>query len=180
MEQISKHANNALTPHLTGHGKRPEAAQIGKKRQLWDLIKQSFAVFNLYGKSPEDLESIGLAFWMTLEDCTEGEITAAFKSWMRASSVMPTPRDIRAQIEDDRRLSVQYSESGGRAVPSQYMYRFYEKMEWALLTYGQAQAKNLIGRVQAHVAGMQPEARKEYIKYLTTQCGYPKGVFQNV
>lgn len=51
-------------------------------------------MFNLYGKSPESLSNMLLAFSAVLEDCSTEEITAAFRQWMKTQTVMPTPADI--------------------------------------------------------------------------------------
>lgn len=63
--------------------------------QLQALLKQSFDIFNIYGKEPESLENILLGFNLSLEDMEIKYITSAFKEWMASSRNFPTPADIR-------------------------------------------------------------------------------------
>lgn len=105
MEHISQHANNALTTLSTEHGHPQNTNTMEKKKQLWALLKQSFSTFNLFGKSPEDLENIARAFWITLEDCSQSEISSAFGEWLRGQSIFPTPAEIRKMALEYRTIA---------------------------------------------------------------------------
>lgn len=58
------------------------------------LIRQSFDIFNVYGKDPEAAKNILHGFSMVLEDHTDNDISFAFKEWLKEKSTMPTPSDI--------------------------------------------------------------------------------------
>ena len=68
--------------------------------QLRSLVQQSFEVFNVYGKEPEAAKAILHGFSQTLDGHSIEAITQAFQRWMRESSAMPTPADIRKIVLD--------------------------------------------------------------------------------
>lgn len=59
-------------------------------------------MFNVYGKAPESLSNMLLAFSTVLEDCSVEEITAGFQHWMKTQSTMPTPADIYKIIRPEK------------------------------------------------------------------------------
>jgi len=85
---------------------------------LRHLISQSFDTFNIYGKQPEALSSILSAFTVALEDIQTEDITHAFKVWLKRSSVMPTPSDIREiAVENARHRAEVMGKESARAAP---------------------------------------------------------------
>lgn len=64
------------------------------KQKLSKLLLISFDVLDTYGKEPEQLANINLAFQIYLEDYAYWQIEAAFKQYMRSNRVIPKPVDI--------------------------------------------------------------------------------------
>lgn len=79
-----------------------------------DLVAQSFAIFNTYGREPETLVHLLPAFWEVLQDRSAEDIQTAFKAWLRQKSSMPTPADI-LQMMPPRKWEwvVQEPQTGG-------------------------------------------------------------------
>ena len=69
---------------------------------LKELLEQSFDVFHVYSRPPEAIPNMVKAMLMVTEDATPEEISQAFRRWMRERSILPTPSDIRTNIEEDR------------------------------------------------------------------------------
>ena len=109
MEHVSKNLP-------TTNGSRPQGTQpLSKSSQtstpnlkrekaqlLKELIEQSFDVFHVYSRPPEAIPNMVKAFLLVTEDTTAGEISQAFQRWMRERSILPTPADIRTNIEEAR------------------------------------------------------------------------------
>lgn len=62
---------------------------------LSQLLRQSFDIFNTYGKQPESLKSMVHGFDVVLQKYSTEVITAAFSTWLEEQSCMPTPADIK-------------------------------------------------------------------------------------
>ena len=63
------------------------------------MLQQCFQTLRIYGKEPEALESVLAMFRLVLADYEMGEITDAFRIWLKRSNEMPTPADIAGIIE---------------------------------------------------------------------------------
>lgn len=63
--------------------------------QLQELLKQSYDIFEVYGKEPEALGNMLRAFVDALSDIELKYIMDAFKVWLREQRKMPVPADIR-------------------------------------------------------------------------------------
>jgi len=59
------------------------------------LLRQSYDIFQTYGKSPESLENMVLGFSLVLRPYNDQTIIAAFRYWMETQSILPTPADIK-------------------------------------------------------------------------------------
>ena len=73
-----------------------------KLNQLAVILRQSYNVFNLYGKTPEQMTDVIMAFDMVLEPFSGQEVIGAFSWWLANKSSMPTPADIRKYIVDEK------------------------------------------------------------------------------
>jgi len=73
-----------------------------KLNQLAVILRQSYNVFNLYGKTPDQMTDVIMAFDMVLEPFTSHEVVGAFRWWLSNKSSMPTPADIRKYIVDEK------------------------------------------------------------------------------
>lgn len=69
------------------------------------LVSQSYNIFNRYGKDSTALRDITRAFIEDLSEYSIEDITAAFKSWRRCDSGMPTPANIINQINEGKSKS---------------------------------------------------------------------------
>lgn len=78
------------------------------------LLKQSFDIFNIYGKEPESLQNILEGFNLCLEDMEIKYITSAFKEWMASSKNFPTPSDIRSLAIEARNIAKSRVNSAAR------------------------------------------------------------------
>lgn len=61
---------------------------------LKELLRQSFDIFNVYGKKPAQMRNILLGFQEALKEFSEDVIEYAFREWLKESSAFPTPSDI--------------------------------------------------------------------------------------
>lgn len=68
--------------------------ESSKNRQIAHLVRQSYDIFNKFGRNPDELKSLTHAFLLDLENYSAEQITTAFTVWRRNNSVMPTPADI--------------------------------------------------------------------------------------
>jgi len=57
-------------------------------------VRQAYDIFNTYGKDPEALKTITLAFSQALGSQNIADISSAFQEWLKYKSGMPTPADI--------------------------------------------------------------------------------------
>ena len=81
--------------------KRPEkqSMTIETKEALGTMLEQCYDILNIYGKQPEQLTNINLAFQMVLAPYKEIDIRKAFHIWLKRYDRMPTPSDIVRLIE---------------------------------------------------------------------------------
>lgn len=66
------------------------------------LVRQSFDIFQTYGRDANALSNLTAAFIDELKDFEEIEIVNSFKNWRSENSVMPTPADISKPIRKRR------------------------------------------------------------------------------
>ena len=64
------------------------------KKKLTRLVAACYEALNVFGKSPEQLESITMIMQMTLAKYDYEIIRKAFEIHLTQSSIMPTPADI--------------------------------------------------------------------------------------
>jgi hypothetical protein len=64
------------------------------RRDLGQFVSQCFDALNTYGKTPDQLANATKMFVNILKDYPMDAVIKAFGSWMRRSSIMPTPADI--------------------------------------------------------------------------------------
>lgn len=80
------------------------------------MVRQSFDIFNIYGKEPETVTNITLGFAIALENCDIVDIKAAFNAWLKETSVMPTPADILKKAEEFRAFRFQNANGSKKTV----------------------------------------------------------------
>jgi hypothetical protein len=76
---------------------------------LNNYVKQSYDIFNTYGKQTSAIENICMAFWVVLKDVEEEYIHYAFGHWLRERSNMPTPSEILDICRKKKSDDVKYS-----------------------------------------------------------------------
>jgi hypothetical protein len=64
------------------------------QKKLSSLLLICFDTLDTFGKEPEQLENINLAFKMFLSGLTIESIEGAFMEYMQGNTVMPKPADI--------------------------------------------------------------------------------------
>lgn len=72
-----------------------------KQAQIAAIVRQCFNILDTYGKPPEALEDLILAMVQDLAEFSLKDIQAAFYSWRRRHTKIPTPAEIIAKIEKD-------------------------------------------------------------------------------
>lgn len=68
--------------------------------QLKILLRQSYDIFEIYGKKPSQLRNILNGFADVLAPYHQKEITAAFRTWLHRESKFPTPSAIKQIIDE--------------------------------------------------------------------------------
>lgn len=71
------------------------------KKHLAVLIAQCFDTLRLYGKEPEQLESVNSIFQIVLADYPLEKISNAFAAYLKRNNEFPAPADIVQIIERD-------------------------------------------------------------------------------
>jgi len=79
-----------------------------EKKKLTRLITCCYEALNIYGKTPEQLESIITLMRVVLKGIPYQEIKIAFEMHLKASSTMPTPHDIIKLITCNRPRRLYY------------------------------------------------------------------------
>lgn len=74
---------------------RPLPNLTDRNRQIRNLISDSYKTFDIFGKPPEDLGTVLKSFVIALDGIRTEDITTAFQRWLKDSSKMPVPADIR-------------------------------------------------------------------------------------
>lgn len=119
----SNQNSNALTQPLAEEHKTGMPIMADNPlwfHQLQDLLRQSFLIFNVYSRQPEDMQIVTQAFGMVLKKHSIERITESFQIWMEKSSAMPTPADILANLPPNKRKAVKATPDLIRAFPSRY------------------------------------------------------------
>lgn len=150
----------------------------GKSSLLRDLVRQSFDVFNLYGKQPEALANIVQGFSLALEDQSVEDIRRAFMEWLNTNSTMPTPADIRnisAEFAKNRSFMSSRSEPARPA----HIARSGNLDPWCGKQYADASKDGTVGAYFARYKD-KPESFQEYgyewLRYACDFLGYPKDI----
>jgi hypothetical protein len=142
--------------------------------QLKALVTQSFEVFNVFGKEPEAIKNIINSFMIVLEDQSLEDINYGFREWLRISSVMPTPADIRELATGEADHKRKYA---ARAVPAASVAPTplpktptvpWRGLNWNQFTDADREA------LAEHLAGMEPKKAQAYRWYLHEFCGAPE------
>ena len=182
---------NALTGQQPNTSEKPRSATDKRSRrlQLAALIRQSFDIFNIYGKQAESIENVIAAFELVMEPFDESHIRAAFREWMASSANMPTPSDIgkiaeRIQTEEKERRA--YAEKPPVIAKANERANNYRTVPWAGKDYQTCKKENLIHLIIDHIMTFSPvptgqraefmSKRDSYIHYLHHHFGFPKMV----
>ena len=93
MGQVSKENQNH-----NEHEKRPQGVCLAQdpsgQKNLTILLATCFDALKVYGKEPEQLESLNSVFQMCLSEFTFAEVREAFKVYLMSNAEMPAPADI--------------------------------------------------------------------------------------
>lgn len=180
MQQIadnlpSTSGSKQLATQLSTKSLPTSTAGMAKQKAalLNDLIKQSFEVFHVYGRPPEAIPNMVKAFLMVLDTATIQDVEKSFQTWMRTRSVLPTPADILALVQEEQRHRRELLEARHQQ-PAKTLYRVngMERVSWAGKLWGEYTDADRIG-LQNHLEEMDPVKRQGYIQYLRASCGYP-------
>lgn len=90
----------------------PSKASATSPKAVWNaqlskLLRQSFDIFNTFGKDPDALENILPGFAVALDGCDMRDISSAFQQWLREKEKFPTPAEIKKLAENYRTLRLQ-------------------------------------------------------------------------
>lgn len=144
--------------------------------QLSSLVRQSFDIFNVYGKDPSSVENIILGFSIALEEYDIQDISKSFKQWMKSSSAMPAPADIVKLCEESKSYRATMSKtpvSAIRALPSPKSEVPWNGKRWY-------DAEPMSGEISKHFASMEKPKREGYAAYLVYHMKWPKEKVQEL
>lgn len=73
---------------------------MDKMQLISNYVRQSYDIFNTYGRSTGSLENICLGFYQVLQAHSADHISKAFNFWLENHSNMPTPAEIKQKCDD--------------------------------------------------------------------------------
>lgn len=178
MEHISQHLPSVNAPNAPLTQLKPTFVPppdgANRARQLRFLLQQALDVFNIYGREPETLTNILKAFDLVLKDIPMPHVTDAFEIWLRMSATFPTPADIFKEAKERWELAKEREANKGRVINSPRPKEpRASAVPWAFLTYEQINQRGMMREILNHLAAMEPEKAREYIKYLKGHCFFP-------
>lgn len=141
------------------------------------MVRQCFDTAQIYGKQPEQLESMNAMFQLALETYSADDIRQAFLRHIKSSPNMPTPSDIIGFIDKiiSERSHKQRNPAPVRAVDRASSGR----VPWAFKEYGEIETMGLLPAVRDHVDKLEGDRKREYKLYLQSYCKFPKSFFQD-
>lgn len=145
------------------------------------MVRQSFDIFNIYGKDPASIENIILGFSIALEDVQTEDFVLAFKEWMKKSATMPTPADINTLAMENKVIR-QRKESPKRPAGNAYQLREPEveqKFPWAMKYYSEAIEDGSVQAFFDHWLPQDEDKKKmayEWLVYAYDYLRYPAGI----
>ena len=145
-------------------------SQRSNSQQVAALVRQSYDIFQTYGKDPEALKSQILGFNQALKGYEQADIDSAFYGWLKISRIMPTPADIIEFVElaiRDRAEAKLYA--GAKAVPAKIAPAAI--IPWFGLQWKQFTDQHR-SQLATHLDDLGEKAW-EYIKYLHASVGAP-------
>lgn len=102
MDETNENQNQNLPTRHTSNSLEKFTARTAEERDMVSTaIRQSFDLFNTYGKDPKALTNIMRAFDQVLSPYPTDSIMRAFRDWMKTEKTMPTPADILAILNWD-------------------------------------------------------------------------------
>lgn len=106
---LQNHSEPTKPPSVRSTASTPTTTSANRpwNAQLSTLIRQSFDVFNVYGKSEEAIENITIGFKIALDGMDMVDISIGFKEWLKTQSSFPTPADIKKLAEHSRTIRAQ-------------------------------------------------------------------------
>lgn len=90
---MEKQNQNELTTQLHKPSENLKTTDL-----IAQLVRQSYDMFQTYGRTPEQLTSLTKGFCQVLIKYEQQKIRSAFKIWLEDNTTMPTPADIRKVI----------------------------------------------------------------------------------
>lgn len=79
-----------------------QAEQDAQATTIAAAVRQSYDIFQTYGRTPEQLKTYVVAFDVALEKYSTAQINQAFGEYLRIGKVMPTPAHIVEIIEANK------------------------------------------------------------------------------
>lgn len=138
--------------------------------QLSSLVRQSFDIFNVYGKDPSSVENIILGFSIALEEYDIQDISKSFKQWMKSSSAMPAPADIAKLCEESKSYRVSVSKTPApamRALPKPCGMVPWYNLPWR-------EAEQFSQEICKHFSELDKPKREGYASYLVYHMKWPR------
>lgn len=120
MDHISHSLPNLNAPTQQQHAasKSPgnnDKLAMQREETINFLVRQSFDIFNTFGKDPDCLETMVPAFCEVLQARHPNTITEAFRLWMLKNEKMPTPSNIAGLcVEAEAAKEIQRRSSSGQ------------------------------------------------------------------
>ena len=90
--------------------------------RLSELLLMCYETLDVFGKQPEQLETIKAAFQLILADYPIEAIEGAFKVYLRDNTVMPKPANIVKIIKEQRIKDAKNNRVDGMALITENLY----------------------------------------------------------
>lgn len=89
MQNQNQNQTKPMTPL-----REPSQGSPETMKTIAAAVRQSFDIFNTFGKTPAQLDTLTTAFLTALKDCRPEQVNAAFAEWLVTGKTIPTPADI--------------------------------------------------------------------------------------
>jgi hypothetical protein len=153
---------------------------MDKMQIISNYVRQSYDIFNTFGKSTASLENICLGFYQVLKDFDNSYINRAFTYWIENHSNMPTPAEIRKKCQDYKRWDAERDDLKqiGKARPCEAITRS-KTVSWYLMQsdYFNKNKQTYLAEMREHKKHLvnfkgADQAKSYFNQYLNGYLGY--------
>ena len=140
-------------------------------RQLAALIRQCYQIFDEFGKRPESMKAVFLAFQGVLGPYNAAEVLAGFKEWLESADRRPLPADILKICKKNKAEAEFLNKTPAQPAPAA---QTNTRPQWWGMLYSDAVVAGLLPQVTTHIQAFTPKEARDFKKYIINMWGYPK------